>query len=143
MALLTSRQEIKDTLVSAKTIAVLGAHVQSYRAACYVPDYLFARGYRILPVNPALVGEVRWGESFVATLADLKEPVDLVDVFRRSDALPDHLPDLLAMRPKPSVVWFQLGIRNDEVAQALVEGGLDVVQDRCTLADHRTFGLGR
>jgi predicted CoA-binding protein len=84
---------------------------------------------------------VLFGEPVVARLADLKEPVDLVDVFRRPTALPDHLPELLALRPP--AVWFQLGIRNDAVARELEAAGIEVVQSRCTLADHRRFQLGR
>lgn len=118
-------------LARARVIAVLGAHHQATRPAFYVPDYLHARGYTILPVNPALVGRSLWGQPVVASLAALERPVDLVDVFRR--------PEALAMTPRPAVVWFQLGIRDDRAAAALAAGGIEVVQDRCTLADHRRF----
>lgn len=124
-------------LARARVIAVLGAHHQATRPAFYVPDYLHARGYTILPVNPALVGRSLWGGPVVASLAALERPVDLVDVFRRPEALMGHVPELLAMTPRPAVVWFQLGIRDDRAAAALAAGGIEVVQDRCTLADHR------
>ena len=77
-----------------------------------------------------------------ATLAELGEPVDIVDVFRRPDLLPGHLADVLAMAPRPRLVWLQLGIRNDAFARAVQDAGSDVVQDRCTLADHRGIRLG-
>ena len=128
---------IRAILTRCRTIAVVGVHHEPHRAAFYVPDYLRSVGYRVLGVNPALAGRELFGETVVATLGDLTEPVDLVDVFRRSDRVPDHLEQLLAMRPLPSVVWLQLGIRHDATAAALVEAGVDVVQDRCTLADHR------
>ena len=133
---------IRDVLSRARTIAVLGAHHQPSRPAFYVPDYLHAQGYRVVPVNPTLVGTTLWGEPVRATLSEIAEPVDLVDVFRLAELLPGHLADLLGMKPLPRVVWLQLGIRNDAFAQALIAAGIDVVQDRCTLADHRSMGLG-
>jgi uncharacterized protein len=78
-----------------------------------------------------------------STLASLGEPVDIVDVFRRPDLLPGHLADLLAMQPRPRLVWLQLGIRNDAFARAVTDASIDVVQNRCTLADHRALGLTR
>ena len=138
-----SLPEIRDVLARARTIAVLGAHHQPSRPAFYVPDYLYAQGYRVLPVNPTLVGTTLWGEPVRATLAEIGEPIDIVDVFRLAELLPSHLGDLLAMKPLPRLVWLQLGIRNDAFAEALVAAGIDVVQDRCTLADHRGFGLGQ
>jgi len=134
---------IKQVLEQARTIAVLGASTKPERPACYVPDYLYAQGYRIIPVNPLHRDEQRWGERFRLRLEDLGEAIDIVDVFRHPGFLPQHLPDFLAMRPKPKLVWFQLGIREDQVAAQLHAAGIEVVQDRCTLADHRNFGLGR
>ncbi len=137
-----SSTEIRAVLSSARTIAVLGAHHQPSRPAFYVPDYLHAQGYHVIPVNPTLVGTTLWGQPVLATLSEIAEPVDLVDVFRLAELLPGHLADLLGMKPLPRVVWLQLGIRNDAFAQALIAAGVDVVQDRCTLADHRSMGLG-
>jgi predicted CoA-binding protein len=137
------RAGVRRLLEQVQTVAVLGAHHQSFRAACYVPDYLDEVGYRVLPVNPLLKGMELWGEQVVALVTDLEEPVDLIDVFRRPSAIDAHVPEILAMNPLPRAVWFQLGIRNDEAARRLVEAGIDVVQDRCTLADHRALGLPR
>jgi len=120
-----------------RTIAVVGAHGQMMRAAHYVPAYMATQGYRVLPVNPDFVGRELFGTPVVARLGDLEEPVDLVNVFRRSDAVVDHVDEVLAMRPLPRVVWLQSGIRNEEAAARLREAGIDVVQDRCTYADHR------
>ena len=143
---LMSLAEVREVLERSRTVAVLGAHVERERAAFYVPDYLHAQGYRIIPVNPRFAGRQAmrelWEEPFRSSLAEVEEEVDLVDVFRASGALFGHLDDLLAMRPAPGVVWFQLGIRNDAVARELMAAGIDVVQDRCTLADHRDLGLG-
>lgn len=137
----TSLDRVREILASARTIAVLGASTQPERPAYYVPDYLHAQGYRVVPVNPLHRGEQLWGEPFRVRLDELGEPVDIVDVFRQAAALPQHLPDFLAMQPAPKVVWFQLGIRNDDVAAKLIAAGIEVVQDRCTLADHRRLGL--
>ena len=99
-------------------------------------------GYRPIGVNPRFPGEEALGEPVRNTLAEITEPVDLVDVFRRSELIPKHVEDILAMKPRPKVVWFQLGIRNDDVARILEAAGITVVQNRCTLADHQRLGLG-
>ncbi|APR83289.1 Succinyl-CoA synthetase, alpha subunit-related enzyme [Minicystis rosea] len=143
MAELTTSAAIADALRNAKTVAVLGAHEEPSRPAFYVPDYLYKQGYRILPVNAMLVGKALWGQPVRASLAELKEPVDIVDVFRRPEALQSHLEDILAMSPRPRLVWLQLGIRNDTFARDVQAAGIDIVQDHCMLADHRAFGIGR
>jgi predicted CoA-binding protein len=133
---------VRRVLEDARTIAVLGAHVDPAKPSHYVPEYLAEQGYRIVPVNPTFAGQELWGRRVVATLAELDTPIDVVDVFRRPDKIPGHLDDILAMEPLPRVVWFQLGIRNDQAARQLIAAGIDVVQNRCTLADHRMFRLG-
>jgi hypothetical protein len=143
MALITDVPSALDRLRSARVIAVLGAHVAPDRPAHYVPSYLHEQGYRILPVNPHFVGTVLWGQPCVALVTDLREPIDLIDVFRASHMLDMHVPEILAMDPLPRTVWFQLGIRNDRAASALADAGIDVVQSRCTLADHQRHGLPR
>ncbi len=139
MALVDSPAGRRRILETSRVVAVLGAHPDEGRPAFYVPDYLCANGYRVLPVNPSFVGTSLWGEPFRATLAEIGEPVDLVDVFRRSSHVEAHVADILVMAPLPRVVWLQSGIRNDRAAQALSAVGIDVVQDSCTLADHRAF----
>jgi predicted CoA-binding protein len=124
-----------------RVIAVVGFHHDSTKPAYYVPEYMHRQGYTVIPVNPALAarGESHFGHRAVATLAEIGTPVDIVDIFRRSDRVPDHLDDILSMQPLPKVVWLQLGIRNDRVARELTARGIDVVQDRCLLADHRAL----
>lgn len=138
---LSSDNEIRRALENARVIAVLGAHSEASRPAFYVPDYLKRQGYRIVPVNPRLVGTSLWGEPVLASLTEIGAPVDIVDVFRASAALPDHLEEILAMTPRPRLVWLQLGIRHAELALTLRKAGIQVVQDRCTLADHRRLGV--
>jgi uncharacterized protein len=135
--------DVRTILEQARIIAVLGAHWEPGRPAFYVPDYLHEQGYRILPVNPLARGRTLFGEAVRDRLDQLREPIDIVDVFRRSDALVEHEQEILAMRPLPKVVWFQLGIRDDALAQRLRAAGITVIQDRCTLAEHRRLGLGR
>jgi predicted CoA-binding protein len=120
-----------------RTIAVLGAKGQAGEPAFYVPSYLKTRGYRILPVNPTLAGERIFDETVVATLADLPERVDAIEVFRRPEFLPGHASEILRLPWKPAVVWFQLGIRHDAAATELARAGIRVVQDRCMMPEHR------
>ncbi|MBC7976841.1 MAG: CoA-binding protein [Myxococcales bacterium] len=134
--------QLREILTGSPTIAVLGAHHEPEKAAFYVPDYLHDEGYRILAVNPMLTDRPLFGEPVRATLAEIDEPVDLVDVFRRAELIPQHIEDILAMKPRPRVVWFQLGIKNDDAAHVLEAAGITVVQNRCTLADHQRLALG-
>lgn len=141
MPIITQRQDIVRILQDSKIIAVVGFHPDQMRPAHYVPEYMNRQGYKIIPVNPTLAqrGESYFGQKAVATLAEIGQPIDIVDVFRRSDKVKEHLDDMLAMQPLPKVVWLQQGIRDDKVAQILSDKGIEVVQDRCLLADHRSL----
>jgi uncharacterized protein len=136
---LTDPKQIAELLKQAKTIAVVGFHPDAAKPAHYVPEYLQRRGYRIIPVNPSLAErkESFWGVRAVRTLAEIQENVDVVEIFRRSERVHEHLEDILAMLHRPRWVWLQLGIRNDEMAKTLLEQGINVVQDRCMLSEHR------
>jgi uncharacterized protein len=124
-------------LREARTVAVLGAKATVGAPAYYVPAYLAARGYRVLPVNPTLVGRSVFGQPVVPTVGDLPEPVDVIEIFRRPEYLPDHASEILRLPWRPGAVWFQLGIRNDGAAAALAHAGIRVVQDRCMMPEHR------
>lgn len=128
---------LRRILETSHTFAILGANPKPDRPAHYVPVYLKEHGYEVLPVNPVHAGKEMFGHEVVATLPELGIPIDVVDVFRRPDALPAHLDEILAMKPLPKVVWLQLGIRNDAFAQKLLDAGIEVVQDHCALAEHR------
>jgi predicted CoA-binding protein len=134
--------QLREILTSSPTIAVLGVHNEPEKAAFYVPEYLHDEGYRIIGVNPMFAGEELFGEKVRATLAEIGEPIDVVDVFRRPEQIPEHVEDLLAMNPRPKVVWFQLGVKNEDAARILEAAGILVVQNRCMLADHQRLGLG-
>lgn len=141
MTVTNAPETLRALLADARVIAILGAHDAPSRAGFYVPDYLARQGYRVLPINPGLVGRTLWGEPVRAALTELPVAVDIVDVFRGSRHLAGHVDEILAMGPRPPCVWFQLGIRDDAVAHQLAGHGITVVQDRCTLAEHRHFGL--
>jgi uncharacterized protein len=138
MAIVSDDGGILRTLRQARRVAVLGIKTEQQRsaAAYYVPAYMQRAGYDIIPV-PVYYPDVTeiLGERVYRRLVDVPGEVDLVVVFRRSRDIPQHLDDMLAK--KPAAVWFQLGIRNDEVAARLAEAGIDVVQDRCAMIDHR------
>jgi len=127
--------DLRAFLASARRIAVLGAHPDPARPAHYVPDYLHRRGYHIIPANPVYAGRVLWGEPVRASLREVGEPVDVVDVFRRSEQVAEHVDEILALRP--ALAWLQLGIRNDAAARTLEDAGIAVVQDRCLMVEHR------
>ena len=129
-------------LREAKTVAVLGAKLGAGEPAFYVPAYLHARGYRILPVNPTLRGHAAFDRPVVATLADLEEAADVVEIFRRPEYLPGHAAEILALPWRPRAAWFQLGIPNDRAAETLARAGMQVVQDRCMMPDHRRLIVG-
>jgi uncharacterized protein len=133
---------LREILTSSPTVAVLGIHDIPERAAFYVPEYLSEQGYRILGVNPHFSDQTMFGAKVRSTLAELDEPVDVVEVFRKASNIPGHVEDILAMKPRPKVVWFQKGIKHDDAARILEASGIVVVQNRCMLADHQRLGLG-
>lgn len=135
--LLDDDGSLSRLLREAKTVAVVGAKADPAAAAFYVPAYLHQHGYRILPVNPKLRGRRLFGVDAVATVADLAEPVDVIEVFRRPEFLPGHAGEILALPWRPVTVWFQLGIRHDGAAEQLARAGIRVVQDRCMMPEHR------
>lgn len=136
--LLESDEDIAALVNSLKRVAVLGIKTEEQRgqAAFYVPEYLQGVGIDVVPV-PVYYPDVTsiLGRPVFRKVADVPGDVDLVNVFRRPQDIPPHLDDLIAKRPK--AVWFQLGIRNDEAARKLIAAGIDVVQDRCLLVEHR------
>ena len=120
-----------------KIVAVLGAKADSAEPAYYVPAYLHSRGYHIRPVNPRFAGCRLHDVDTVASLRDLAEPTDVIEVFRRPEYLPGHADEILALPWRPKTVWFQLGIRHDGAAEKLARAGIRVVQDRCMMPEHR------
>ncbi|HYE78786.1 MAG TPA: CoA-binding protein [bacterium] len=125
---------IRQHLDSARTIAIFGASTKPDRAANGIQRYLMGRGYEVTPINPG--HDAVLGIPCLPNLAALPEPVDIVNVFRRSEDIPAFVDQLLAVDWKPQLVFIQLGIRNDPAAKRLVDAGIDVVQDRCIYIEH-------
>lgn len=118
---------LRDT----RTIAVLGASPNELRPSNYVAHYLIERGYTVYPVNPGHAGKPIRGRLTYASLADVPEAIDMVDVFRPSRDLPAIAAEVLALPRRPRVVWTQLTVRDDAAAARLEAAGIEVVQDRC------------
>lgn len=141
--ILTSTADILALLAESQHIAVLGMRPErsAYKPAFYVPAYLASIGLDIIPV-PVLDRDVTeiLGRPVYCSLSAIPGPVDIVDVFRRAEDIPAHLDDMLAKHPR--VVWFQSGIRNDIVAEQLVEAGISVVQSRCLMVEYRLLRRG-
>ncbi len=127
-----SDEQIKDTLQAAKTIAVVGLSDDPSRPSYGVAKYLQNHGYRIVPVSPK--GGQLLGEQAYPDLPSIPFDVDIVNVFRRSEAVGPHVDE--AIQKGAKMVWLQLGIRSDEAAQKASDAGLDVVQDRCLKIEH-------
>jgi predicted CoA-binding protein len=138
--LLESEEKVATLVRGLRRVAVLGikTEAQAGQPAFYVPEALANGGIEIVPV-PVYYPEATeiLGQKVYRKVADIPGTLDCVDLFRRSADVAAHLEDLLAAKPK--AVWLQSGIRNDEVAEALARAGIDVVQDRCLMVDHRRF----
>ena len=138
--LLESEAEIKELLAGVRRIAVLGIKTrETGQPAYYVPEYAQRAGYEVVPV-PVYFPEVTeiLGERVYRSVAEIPGDVDIVNVFRRPHAIPAHVDDIIAKRPK--AVWFQSGIRNDDAAERLARAGIDVVQDQCLMVELRRIG---
>ncbi|MDI4662735.1 CoA-binding protein [Xanthobacter autotrophicus] len=122
---------IRAILSQVRTIAIVGASANAARPSYLVMKYLSERGYRVFPVNPGQAGKTVAGLTFVATLADVPEPIDMVDVFRAPEHVPAVVDEVLKLAPLPKVLWTQLGVRNDEAAARAEAAGLQVVMNRC------------
>ena len=122
---------IRGILNTVKTIAMVGVSANTSRPSYFAFKYLLERGYRMIPVNPGLARQDLLGQRAYANLADIPEPVDMVDIFRASPFAAAVVDEALAMTPKPAVIWMQLGVRNDEAAAKAEAAGLKVVMNRC------------
>ena len=122
---------IRSILHDVKTIALVGVADSPVRASNIVARYLVGKGYRVYTINPNIAGKEIAGQNVLARLADAPEPIDMVDIFRRPDAIAGVVDEALALVPKPKVIWLQLGLRDDAVAERAEAAGVRVVMDRC------------
>ena len=138
---LTADAEIRDLLATARTIALVGASDRPDRASHEVMGALQAHGYRVIPVNPALAGVEIRGEAVRATLAEIDEPIDIVDIFRRSEAAGEVVDEAIAAGAK--AVWMQLGVIDAAAAARAEAAGLRAVMDRCPKIELRRLNVPR
>jgi predicted CoA-binding protein len=132
-------KKIADILAEARTIAVVGLSPRRFRPSFGVSEYMQRAGYRIVPVNP-MVAEVL-GEKSYASLEAVPGPIDIVDIFRRSEHVPEIVEAAIAKGAR--TIWMQEGVVHEEAARRAESAGLAVVMDRCILKDHRRLGLKR
>ena len=122
---------IRDILKSVKRIALVGASANEARPSWIVTKYLIDRGYDVIPVNPGLAGQTILGKTVYATLKDIPGPVDMVEIYRNSEAAGPITDEALALDPLPKVIWMQLSVRNDEAAARAEAKGVTVIMNRC------------
>jgi len=135
---------LRELLSGVRTIAVVGISPRPIRPSHSVAAYLKGVGYRIIPINPGHAGGRILGEPVFARLADVPEPIDMVDIFRRTEALAGVVAEAIALKPRPRVVWMQLGLRDDAAAARAETAGIAVVMDHCSKIEHgRLIGLPR
>ena len=122
---------LKSILNKVKTVAVVGVSSNPVRPSYFVARYLTLKGYTVIPVNPGLEGQVLFGQEVKASLSDIQTPVDMVDIFRRSDVVPAIVDEALAAFPDLAAIWMQIGVQHTEAAQKAQARGVDVVQNLC------------
>lgn len=122
---------ISGILNSVKTVAMVGASANEVRPSFFVLKYLLAKGFSVFPVNPGHAGKEILGRMTYAKLSDIPEPIDMIDIFRASSAVPPIVAEALALKLLPKVIWMQLTVRNDEAAAKAEAAGVKVVMNRC------------
>lgn len=136
-----SDPHLKQVLARTKAVAVVGVSSNPVRPSYFVARYLMLKGFTIYPVNPVYAGQTLFGNKVVASLSDLAAPVDMVDIFRRSDAVPEIVDEALAVLPKLQTIWMQIGVSHAAAAQKARDAGITVIQDRCPKIEYqRLFG---
>lgn len=133
---------LKDILTRTKVIAVVGVSPNPVRPSYYVARYLRLKGFTVVPVNPGHVGKVLFGQTVVGSLKDITQPVDMVDIFRRSEAVPEIVDEALAAFPGTlRNIWMQIGVTHAQAAEKAEQSGVDVIQNLCPKMEYqRLFG---
>ncbi|NSY39263.1 CoA-binding protein [Leisingera sp. ANG59] len=136
-----SDEHLKKVLQRTKVVAVVGVSMNPVRPSYYVARYLGLKGYRVIPVNPGHVGKMLFGETVRASLSEIDLPVDMVDIFRRSEAVPPIVEEALEVFPKLKTIWMQIGVEHAEAAAKAEARGVTVIQNRCPKIEYqRLFG---
>ncbi|RMA41144.1 CoA-binding protein [Rhodophyticola porphyridii] len=132
---------LRKILKESKSFACVGVSPNPVRPSHYVARYLSLKGYRVIPVNPGQLGKLLFGADVVANLSDIAEPVDVVDIFRRPEAVPAIVEAALAMESRPKTIWMQIGVTHPEAAARAEAAGIQVIQNRCPKIEYqRLFG---
>jgi len=135
--IIQDEEKLLNYLRNAKKIAVIGIKDNYDGPAGKIPRYLLANGYEVIPINPKLE---KWlGRKVYKSIDEVEEKVDIVDIFRRSEAVLEHAKEILRMKYKPNLVWMQEGIINEEAAKLLSENEIDVVMNKCIYKVHSLF----
>jgi len=132
---------LKNVLKRTKRVAVVGVSMNPVRPSYYVARYLSLKGYTVIPVNPGHAGKMLFGQTVQARLSDIKDGVDMVDIFRRSEAVPPIVDEALEVFPGLDTVWMQIGVENAEATKKAEARGVTVIQNRCPKIEYqRLFG---
>ena len=132
---------LKDVLQRTKVIAVVGVSMNPVRPSYYVARYLSLKGFTVIPVNPGHAGKELFGQTIRASLSEVTDPVDMVDIFRRSEAVPPIVDEALEAFPNLRTIWMQIGVEHAEAAAKAQARGVDVVMNRCPKIEYqRLFG---
>lgn len=132
---------LKNILTRTKRVAIVGVSGNSVRPSYFVARYMSLRGFEVVPVNPGLAGQSLFGARVVACLSEIEKPVDMVDIFRRSEAVPEIVDEALAQFPALGTIWMQIGVEHAQAAAVAQARGVDVVQNRCPKIEYqRLFG---
>lgn len=136
-----SDSHLRKVLTRTRRIAVVGVSTNPVRPSYFVARYLSLKGYDVWPVNPVAAGQELFGKTVVGSLSDLPDPVDMVDIFRRSEAVPAIVEEALATQQSLQTVWMQIGVEHAEAAAVAEDRGVTVIQNRCPKIEHqRLFG---
>ncbi|GGX56212.1 CoA-binding protein [Tateyamaria omphalii] len=132
---------LKQVLTGTKVVAVVGVSTNPVRPSYYVARYLALKGFTVIPVNPVYAGETLFGRQIVPDFDSITEPVDMVDIFRRSEAVPEIVDDAMARIPTLKTIWMQIGVEHADAAAKARAAGLTVIQNRCPKIEYqRLFG---
>ena len=132
---------LRSVLKSVRTVAVVGVSTNPVRPSYYVARYLGLKGFDVIPVNPVAAGETLFGRKVLAGLSEIDVPVDVVDIFRRSEHVPESVDEALEVLPGLKVIWMQIGVEHAEAAARAEAAGLTVIQNRCPKIEYqRLFG---
>lgn len=133
--ILTNRSEILDALSKVKMIALIGASNKPNRPSYGVMKHLLDCRFTVIPVNPVLAGQTILDQKVFATLSDIDVTIDMIDIFRNAEAVPEIVEEALTLQTLPKLIWMQLKIIHEEAAQQAVNAGIDVVMDRCPVIE--------